>query len=39
VYLWAKRMKPGSTYWAYPYINTGLGGLLFFLGAFRIPFA
>lgn len=39
VYLWVRRMKPGSTYWAYPYINTGLGGLLFFLGAFRIPFA
>jgi len=39
VYQWAKRMKPGSTYWAYPYINTCLGGLLFFLGAFRIPFA
>jgi 4-hydroxybenzoate polyprenyltransferase len=38
VYLWARRMKPSSTYWAYPYINTGLGGLLFFLGAFRIPF-
>jgi 4-hydroxybenzoate polyprenyltransferase len=39
VYMWAMRMKPGSIYWAYPYINTGLGGLLFFLGAFRIPFA
>jgi len=38
VYLWVRRMKPGSTYWAYPYINTVLGGLLFFLGAFRIPF-
>jgi len=39
VYLWTRRMEPGSTYWAYPYINTGLGGLLFFLGVFRIPFA
>ena len=39
VYMWAMKMKPGSIYWAYPYINTGLGGLLFFLGAFRIPFA
>lgn len=27
-----------SIYWIYPYINTGLGGLLFLIGAFQTPF-
>lgn len=29
----------GSIYWLYPYINTGLGCLLFLIGAFQTPFA
>ena len=28
-----------STYWFYPHINTGLGGLLFLIGAVQTPFA
>ena len=28
-----------STYWFYPHINTGLGGLLFLIGAIQTPFA
>ncbi len=28
-----------SIYWLYPYINTGLGGTLFLIGAAQTPFA
>ncbi len=33
------RKEAGSVYWLYPYINTGLGGLLFLIGALQTPFA
>ena len=33
-----KRMKVISVYWLYPYLNTGLGGLLFLIGAMQTPF-
>ena len=31
-------LEVSDVYWFYPYINTGLGGLLFLVGFFRIPF-
>ncbi len=31
--------EAGSFYWFFPYINVGLGGLLYLLGAIQIPFA
>jgi len=34
-----KRRQALSTYWLYPHINTGLGGLLFLIGAAQTPFA
>ena len=38
LYLIVMRKETGSVYWFYPYINTGLGGLLFLLGAVQTPF-
>lgn len=34
-----RRGRALSTYWFYPHINTGLGGLLFLIGAAQTPFA
>ena len=34
-----RRGQALSTYWFYPHINTGLGGLLFLIGAAQTPFA
>jgi len=38
LYLLFVKQSAESVYWFYPYINTGLGGLLFLLGALQTPF-
>jgi len=38
LYLFIMKQRAESVYWFYPYINTGLGGLLFLLGALQTPF-
>ena len=37
-YLLLAKRKAETVYWFYPYINTGLGGLLFLIGAYQTPF-
>ena len=37
-YLLLAKRKTETVYWFYPYINTGLGGLLFLIGAYQTPF-
>ena len=38
LYLFIFNKKTETVYWFYPYINTGLGGLLFLIGAFQTSF-